>query len=93
MAESLHFGDQEDINVFEVTIRVLGGLLSAYELSAEPVLLERAEQLANQAPAAPALPLRLPPCRPAALPPCLELALRVTLGRGLASSEEGRPLR
>ena len=29
----------------------------------------------------------LPPCRPAALP---ELALRVTLGRGLARSEEGR---
>ena len=75
VAESLHFGDQEDINVFEVTIRVLGGLLSAYELSAEPVLLEREEQLANQAPAAPALPLRLPPCRPAALPPCRPAAL------------------
>ena len=52
VAESLHFGEQEDINVFEVTIRVLGGLLSAYELSDEPVLLERAEQLANQAHAA-----------------------------------------
>eukprot|EP00966_Prymnesium_polylepis_P133142 3077224-Prymnesium_polylepis.1 len=31
----LKFGSQEGINVFEVTIRVLGGLLSAYELSGE----------------------------------------------------------
>ncbi|KAL1500514.1 hypothetical protein AB1Y20_013170 [Prymnesium parvum] len=45
---ALTFGEQEGINVFEVTIRVLGGLLSAYELSAEPILLRRAEEIAAQ---------------------------------------------
>jgi hypothetical protein len=38
--DSLHFGDQEGINVFEVTIRILGGLLAAYNLKNEQ-LLER----------------------------------------------------
>lgn len=33
------------ISVFETTIRYLGGLLSAYDLSQEPVLLEKAVQL------------------------------------------------
>lgn len=31
-----------------MTIRVLGGLLAAYELSAEPVLLQRAREIASQ---------------------------------------------
>ncbi|KAJ1633295.1 glycoside hydrolase [Pavlovales sp. CCMP2436] len=33
LAHQLRFGEQEDINVFETTIRVIGGLLGAYELS------------------------------------------------------------
>ncbi|KAH6440054.1 alpha-1,2-Mannosidase [Parastagonospora nodorum] len=37
--------DMESISVFETTIRYLGGLLSAYDLSQEPVLLEKAIQL------------------------------------------------
>jgi len=39
------FGKQEDINLFETTIRVVGGLLSAYELSADARFLTRAQEL------------------------------------------------
>lgn len=35
------------LNLFEVTIRHLGGLLGAYELSGEPALLEKATELGN----------------------------------------------
>ncbi|GAA5981560.1 hypothetical protein JCM10908_004153 [Rhodotorula pacifica] len=35
------------ISWFETTIRYLGGLLSAYELSADPLMLERATELGN----------------------------------------------
>lgn len=35
------------INVFETTIRHLGGLLGAYELSGEPALLDKARELGN----------------------------------------------
>mmetsp|Transcript_14478 Transcript_14478/g.48512 ORF Transcript_14478/g.48512 Transcript_14478/m.48512 type:complete len:189 (+) Transcript_14478:1012-1578(+) len=35
-------------SVFESTIRILGGLLGAYELSKEPVLLERARQIGER---------------------------------------------
>lgn len=44
---AIDFGksDMKSISVFETTIRYLGGLLSAYDLSAEPVLLEKAIQL------------------------------------------------
>ncbi len=31
--ESFHPGTQEDINTFETTIRVVGGLLAAWDLS------------------------------------------------------------
>jgi mannosyl-oligosaccharide alpha-1,2-mannosidase len=37
-----------DVSVFETTIRVLGGLLSAYELSGENSLLEKAKQIADR---------------------------------------------
>mmetsp|Transcript_12642 Transcript_12642/g.46201 ORF Transcript_12642/g.46201 Transcript_12642/m.46201 type:complete len:614 (+) Transcript_12642:277-2118(+) len=36
-----------EVNTFETTIRVLGGLLSAYQLSGERIFLQRAEQLAD----------------------------------------------
>lgn len=35
-------------NLFEITIRILGGLLSAFHLSAEKVLLEKAYDLSNR---------------------------------------------
>jgi mannosyl-oligosaccharide alpha-1,2-mannosidase len=35
------------VNVFETTIRHLGGLLSAYDLSGETALLQKAEELGN----------------------------------------------
>ncbi|CEJ94270.1 hypothetical protein VHEMI09811 [[Torrubiella] hemipterigena] len=37
----------EAVNVFEVTIRYLGGLISAYDLSEEPQLLFKATELAD----------------------------------------------
>jgi mannosyl-oligosaccharide alpha-1,2-mannosidase len=41
--------DQDvDVNVFETTIRVLGGLLSAHFLSGDPVFLRRASELGGK---------------------------------------------
>ena len=44
---AIDFGrsDMKTVSVFETTIRYLGGFLSAYDLSQEPVLLEKAIQL------------------------------------------------
>ncbi|KAK9766988.1 hypothetical protein K7432_003505 [Basidiobolus ranarum] len=42
---TLDFSDSEDVNFFETTIRYLGGLLSAYELSEDPLFLEKANEL------------------------------------------------
>lgn len=44
---SLTFSRAGSVSVFETTIRELGGLLSAYDLSQEPVLLKKAEELGN----------------------------------------------
>ena len=46
--EKLRFGAQEEINLFEVTIRVLGGLLSAYEATGHATLLQRADELGQK---------------------------------------------
>ena len=35
----------QNVNVFETTIRVLGGLLSAYHLSEDKIFLDKAVQL------------------------------------------------
>lgn len=43
----LRFGEQEEINVFEVTIRVLGGLLAAYEHTGNFALLDKADEIGN----------------------------------------------
>ncbi|EFQ25463.1 glycosyl hydrolase family 47 [Colletotrichum graminicola] len=48
-------------NVFETNIRYLGGLLSAYDLSNEQVLLDKAIELANMLYAAFDTPNRFPP--------------------------------
>ncbi|KAF2996672.1 hypothetical protein E8E13_004192 [Curvularia kusanoi] len=44
---AIDFGksNMKTVSVFETTIRYLGGMLSAYDLSEEPVLLEKAVQL------------------------------------------------
>ena len=49
ISSSLRFDRQEGINLFEATIRLVGGLLSSWELSARahPVLLARAASLAD----------------------------------------------
>ncbi|KHN95074.1 Glycoside hydrolase, family 47 [Metarhizium album ARSEF 1941] len=52
--------DGSDINVFEVTIRYLGGLLSAYDLSGDGVLLNKAVELGDALYMAFDTPNRLP---------------------------------
>ncbi|EFY99512.1 glycoside hydrolase family 47 protein [Metarhizium robertsii ARSEF 23] len=52
--------DGSKINVFEVTIRYLGGLLSAYDLSGEEVLLKKAVELGDALYMAFDTPNRLP---------------------------------
>jgi hypothetical protein len=40
--KSLHFDGNRDVNLFEVTIRVLGSLLSSYHLSGDRMFLDKA---------------------------------------------------
>ena len=42
VAENLIFETPRDVNLFETTIRVLGGLLSAFHLSQDDVFLDKA---------------------------------------------------
>ncbi|XP_053987143.1 endoplasmic reticulum mannosyl-oligosaccharide 1,2-alpha-mannosidase [Hylaeus volcanicus] len=46
--KSLVFTLNRDVNLFEVTIRVLGGLLSAYHLSGDKIFLNKAAQLGDR---------------------------------------------
>ncbi len=48
VASHLSFAGGGSISVFEVTIRVLGGLLAAFDLSADPVFLEKARDLGDR---------------------------------------------
>ena len=49
VAKSLDFSDKDkDVNLFETTIRVLGGLLSAYHLTGDPVFLDRSKDLGDR---------------------------------------------
>lgn len=52
--------DNRVVNLFEVTIRYLGGLLAAYDLSQEPVLLAKAVELGDTLYATFDTPNRLP---------------------------------
>ncbi|GLJ24878.1 hypothetical protein SUGI_0475830 [Cryptomeria japonica] len=45
---SLDFNKGVDASVFETTIRVLGGLLSAYDLSGDNIFLDKAKQIADR---------------------------------------------
>lgn len=46
--DSLSFNGNRDVNLFETTIRVLGGLLSTYHLSADHLFLEKATELGSR---------------------------------------------
>ncbi|KAH9716174.1 Mannosyl-oligosaccharide 1,2-alpha-mannosidase MNS1 [Citrus sinensis] len=48
VASSLDFNKSYDASVFETTIRVVGGLLSAYDLSGDKVFLEKARDIADR---------------------------------------------
>ena len=48
VAQSLDFDQDQEVNVFETTIRILGGLLSAYELSSDEVFLKKAVDLGDR---------------------------------------------
>jgi len=48
VAQKLNFGINKDVNLFETTIRVLGGLLSTYHLTNDKVYLEKATDLADR---------------------------------------------
>ncbi|XP_019194293.1 PREDICTED: mannosyl-oligosaccharide 1,2-alpha-mannosidase MNS1-like [Ipomoea nil] len=48
VASSLDFNKNYDASVFETTIRVVGGLLSAYDLSGDNVFLEKAQDIADR---------------------------------------------
>ncbi|KAL6331920.1 hypothetical protein AAG906_020269 [Vitis piasezkii] len=48
VANSLDFNKNYEASVFETTIRVLGGLLSAYDLSGDKVFLEKAQDIADR---------------------------------------------
>jgi mannosyl-oligosaccharide alpha-1,2-mannosidase len=45
---SLHFDVNRDVNLFEVTIRVLGSLLSSYHLSGDKMFLDKALDLGTR---------------------------------------------
>ncbi|PIN23869.1 Mannosyl-oligosaccharide 1,2-alpha-mannosidase [Handroanthus impetiginosus] len=48
VAQSLDFNKNYDASVFETTIRVVGGLLSAYDLSGDKLFLEKAKDIADR---------------------------------------------
>ena len=48
VADSLSFDKNLKVKVFEVNIRVLGGLLSMYQLSGDPTILEKAVDFGNR---------------------------------------------
>ncbi|KAK1303943.1 Mannosyl-oligosaccharide 1,2-alpha-mannosidase MNS1 [Acorus calamus] len=48
VANSLDFNKDYDASVFETTIRVVGGLLSAYDLSGDKVFLEKAKDIGDR---------------------------------------------
>ncbi|KAK6194278.1 Mitochondrial distribution and morphology protein 10 [Pestalotiopsis sp. IQ-011] len=61
-AATLDWETQEtSVNFFETTIRHLGGLISAYDLSKEPVLLKKAVEMGDMLYAAFDTPNRMPP--------------------------------
>ncbi|XP_007944749.2 endoplasmic reticulum mannosyl-oligosaccharide 1,2-alpha-mannosidase-like [Orycteropus afer afer] len=58
--EKLHFQKDIQVNLFESTIRILGGLLSAYNLSGDSLFLEKAKDLGNRLMPALRTPSKIP---------------------------------
>ncbi|KAH7544746.1 hypothetical protein FEM48_Zijuj01G0018900 [Ziziphus jujuba var. spinosa] len=48
VANSLNFNKDYEASVFETTIRVIGGLISAYDLSGDEIFLEKARDIADR---------------------------------------------
>ncbi|XP_043913988.1 endoplasmic reticulum mannosyl-oligosaccharide 1,2-alpha-mannosidase isoform X2 [Protopterus annectens] len=48
VANELSFEKNVDVNLFESTIRILGGLLSTYHLTGDSIFLEKAKDLGNR---------------------------------------------
>jgi len=48
VANNLHFTTGKDVNLFETTIRVLGGLLSSFHLSKDKMFLDKAIDLGDR---------------------------------------------
>ncbi|KAL5052340.1 hypothetical protein RYX36_033022 [Vicia faba] len=48
VANSLDFNKDYDASVFETTIRVVGGLLSTYDLSGDKIFLDKARDIADR---------------------------------------------
>lgn len=48
VASKLSFDYNDNVNLFETTIRVLGGLLAAYDLSGDAVMLSKATELGDR---------------------------------------------
>ena len=45
VTNELTFNKHRDVNLFEITIRALGGLLSAYNISGDQVFLKQAVRI------------------------------------------------
>uniref|UniRef100_A0A8R1XT63 alpha-1,2-Mannosidase n=1 Tax=Onchocerca volvulus TaxID=6282 RepID=A0A8R1XT63_ONCVO len=60
VAESLSFEKNRFVSLFETTIRVLGGLLSAYHLSGDEMFVHRAHDLGSRLAGAYATPSAIP---------------------------------
>nr|XP_004654168.2 endoplasmic reticulum mannosyl-oligosaccharide 1,2-alpha-mannosidase [Jaculus jaculus] len=60
VSEELKFQKNVDVNLFESTIRILGGLLSTYHLSGDSLFLRKAEDFGNRLMPAFATPSKIP---------------------------------
>uniref|UniRef100_A0A8C6QB22 alpha-1,2-Mannosidase n=2 Tax=Nannospalax galili TaxID=1026970 RepID=A0A8C6QB22_NANGA len=60
VSENLHFEKNVDVNLFESTIRILGGLLSTYHLSGDSLFLRKAEDFGNRLMPAFTTPSKIP---------------------------------
>ncbi|XP_069871232.1 endoplasmic reticulum mannosyl-oligosaccharide 1,2-alpha-mannosidase [Dipodomys merriami] len=60
VSQKLNFKKNVDVNLFESTIRILGGLLSAYHLSGDSLFLRKAEDFGNRLMPAFATPSKIP---------------------------------
>ncbi|MEJ1271848.1 mannosidase alpha class 1B member 1 [Cricetulus griseus] len=60
VSEKLNFQKNVDVNLFESTIRILGGLLSTYHLSGDSLFLRKAEDFGNRLMPAFTTPSKIP---------------------------------